>query len=68
MQAPTRSPATGGEGKEKGGNGEVKPCKVCGKINGRNSRCSRCGVAFYCGKEHQRLDWKVHKKACKAPA
>ncbi|GAQ79861.1 hypothetical protein KFL_000400040 [Klebsormidium nitens] len=26
--------------------------------------CGRCHMAYYCGKEHQRLHWKEHKKVC----
>ena len=26
--------------------------------------CSRCGVAFYCSKEHQKAHWKTHKAHC----
>ena len=28
------------------------------------SRCSRCKIVFYCCVEHQKSDWKVHKKIC----
>ncbi|KAI0314783.1 hypothetical protein OF83DRAFT_1174440 [Amylostereum chailletii] len=28
------------------------------------SKCSRCKTTFYCGSEHQRSDWKAHKKTC----
>ena len=26
--------------------------------------CSRCKVTYYCGKDHQRRDWKTHKNIC----
>ncbi|KAJ3268106.1 hypothetical protein HDV01_003472 [Terramyces sp. JEL0728] len=26
--------------------------------------CNNCKVALYCGKDHQRHEWKVHKKIC----
>ncbi|KAH6959925.1 hypothetical protein BKA56DRAFT_599820 [Ilyonectria sp. MPI-CAGE-AT-0026] len=42
---------------------EILPCKVCGKTEGIK-RCGRCKVVGYCGKEHQKADWKVHKKIC----
>mmetsp|Transcript_17220 Transcript_17220/g.29149 ORF Transcript_17220/g.29149 Transcript_17220/m.29149 type:complete len:136 (+) Transcript_17220:215-622(+) len=28
-------------------------------------RCGRCKQANYCSVEHQKLDWKLHKKNCK---
>ena len=42
---------------------EVIPCKVCGKTEAIK-RCGRCRVVGYCGKEHQKADWEVHKKIC----
>ena len=27
-------------------------------------KCSKCKSAFYCGREHQSLHWKDHKKVC----
>lgn len=42
---------------------EVKACKVCGKSVGMK-RCARCKAVAYCGTEHQRVDWKIHKKFC----
>lgn len=44
---------------------ELMPCRICGTAE-KAFKCSRCKVAFYCGPEHQKLDWPVHKKACKA--
>jgi hypothetical protein len=29
--------------------------------------CSRCKVAKYCGREHQRASWKEHKLTCQPP-
>lgn len=26
--------------------------------------CGQCKVTLYCGREHQKLHWKVHKKSC----
>ncbi|OCK78347.1 hypothetical protein K432DRAFT_394863 [Lepidopterella palustris CBS 459.81] len=38
------------------------PCKVCGQPG---LRCTSCYLNAYCGREHQKLDWKNHKRACK---
>ena len=37
-------------------------CKICGKPG---KRCTNCSSVAYCGKEHQKQDWKNHKTACK---
>ncbi|KAM4063285.1 MYND finger domain-containing protein [Hirsutella rhossiliensis] len=37
--------------------------KICG-TTARVKRCERCYAVAYCGREHQKADWKVHKKAC----
>ncbi|KAH6962123.1 hypothetical protein BKA56DRAFT_598363 [Ilyonectria sp. MPI-CAGE-AT-0026] len=42
---------------------EILLYKVCGKTEGIK-RYSRCKVVGYYGKEHQKADWKVHKKIC----
>ncbi|KAH7176003.1 hypothetical protein EDB81DRAFT_30866 [Dactylonectria macrodidyma] len=42
---------------------EILSCKVCRKTAGVK-RCGRCKAVGYCGKEHQKADWKVHKKIC----
>lgn len=42
--------------------------EVCGFIgceNYSNNRCARCKKEVYCSKEHQRANWKEHKKTCK---
>jgi len=43
---------------------EKKPCSLptC-MVTDAALRCSRC-MALYCGKEHQREDWKHHKVVC----
>ena len=38
-------------------------CSVCHKKG--SARCSGCGLAWYCGREHQRQHWPLHKKECK---
>ena len=42
---------------------EILLCKVCGETE-KAKRCARCKVVAYCGKEHQKADWKVHKRVC----
>ena len=38
-------------------------CIVCGCTGSK--RCSKCHKVTYCGKDHQRLDWKAgHKMLC----
>eukprot|EP01094_Clydonella_sp_ATCC50884_P004983 TRINITY_DN13966_c0_g1_i1.p1 TRINITY_DN13966_c0_g1~~TRINITY_DN13966_c0_g1_i1.p1 ORF type:complete len:266 (+),score=62.95 TRINITY_DN13966_c0_g1_i1:82-879(+) len=32
------------------------------------SKCGGCGCVFYCSREHQKQDWKIHKSECKAVA
>ncbi|CAH1796986.1 unnamed protein product [Owenia fusiformis] len=41
----------------------------CNKLEGEGGiekllKCTRCRVAFYCGKECQKAHWKLHKKVC----
>ncbi|XP_078040742.1 SET domain-containing protein SmydA-8-like [Augochlora pura] len=38
-------------------------CCVCGKP--AYTRCHECQNAFYCGKPHQRKDWRRHSQVCK---
>ncbi|XP_071438995.1 SET domain-containing protein SmydA-8-like isoform X2 [Hetaerina americana] len=38
-------------------------CPVCG--NEATLRCSGCRTTHYCGKEHQKFDWKKHKGTCR---
>ena len=49
-----------------------KMCRYCNKAeddpNFQKSlkSCSRCKQALYCSRECQQMDWKVHKRHCKA--
>lgn len=45
------------ETKQKTGN-----CAVCGVI--ALLKCTSCKFVFYCGVEHQKQHWKVHKIEC----
>ena len=38
-------------------------CSVCGSTK-KLLRCSRCKSKFYCSREHQKKDWKEHRKEC----
>ncbi|KAI5833544.1 hypothetical protein K523DRAFT_295627 [Schizophyllum commune Tattone D] len=42
---------------------ERRCCAICSYP--APSRCSGCGQAFYCSKEHQTLAWSKHKRLCK---
>ena len=50
-------------------NGQSKPlslcCQHCSAIDGLHT-CKGCKVVRYCSKDHQELDWRGHKKDCKA--
>ncbi|GAA5893848.1 hypothetical protein JCM6882_003110 [Rhodosporidiobolus microsporus] len=37
-------------------------CAVCAATT--SSRCSACGVKFFCSREHQKLLWPTHKWLC----
>ena len=41
-----------------------KICETC-KKEPVNSKCGICGVVYYCNRECQKNDWKVHKPICK---
>uniref|UniRef100_A0A672MLQ4 Egl-9 family hypoxia inducible factor 1 n=1 Tax=Sinocyclocheilus grahami TaxID=75366 RepID=A0A672MLQ4_SINGR len=43
---------------------ERQYCELCGKM-GNLMKCGRCRSSLYCSKEHQRQDWKKHKRLCK---
>ncbi|XP_055696365.1 prolyl hydroxylase EGLN3 [Lutzomyia longipalpis] len=47
-------------------NDVVRCCKVCGET-ANIRRCSKCTQVFYCSQEHQRLDWRSHKRVCHPP-
>lgn len=39
-------------------------CKVCGIS--ADLKCGGCKIAVYCGRDHQKFDWKSgHKNQCK---
>lgn len=42
---------------------EIMACQVCGRTEGIK-RCGRCKAIGYCGTDHQKADWKVHKMMC----
>lgn len=42
---------------------EIMPCKVCGDTK-ETKRCGQCKSVAYCGREHQKADWKSHKEIC----
>lgn len=45
-----------------------KVCASCGITEEANEKplkkCSRCLAVYYCSSEHQKQDWKKHKKVC----
>ena len=48
---------------------ELKPkpklsCVVCGEEGSHCANCSRCGKVAYCGKQHQKEHWRLHKYEC----
>ncbi|XP_016345280.1 egl nine homolog 1-like [Sinocyclocheilus anshuiensis] len=43
---------------------ERQYCELCGEMENL-MKCGRCRSSFYCSKEHQRQDWKKHKRVCK---
>lgn len=42
-------------------------CGVCGATDGDLKRCSGCKGIWYCSREHQKADWKRHKRECSTP-
>ncbi len=50
----------------------VKRCRNCDKIETQMVsalllKCKRCKITYFCSKECQVADWKIHKKKCNAP-
>ena len=41
---------------------EPMPCAICGKES--FLFCGKCKTTYYCCREHQKQDWKEHKKSC----
>ena len=40
-------------------------CKATPPAGGSLSRCANCRMIKYCSKEHQKMDWPIHKTICK---
>ncbi|CAG5128393.1 unnamed protein product [Candidula unifasciata] len=43
---------------------EVNVCQLCGALDNL-SLCGGCRGTWYCCKDHQRRDWKDHKRSCR---
>ena len=41
------------------------PCRVCNSSENTYKCSPGCDIAWYCGEEHQGLDWPNHKENCK---
>lgn len=39
-------------------------CKRCSLTNTKLFKCTKCLVMLYCSRDHQKIDWKAHKKWC----
>jgi hypothetical protein len=48
---------------------DIKMCRHCNKIEAPGGaklmKCQRCKQSYYCSKDCQVADWKIHKKTCK---
>ncbi len=54
------------EGKEKSAKIQNKlECAFCRKLDSRLKICGQCRQVAYCGQEHQKAHWPVHKTNCK---
>lgn len=40
-------------------------CKATPAPGLRLSRCAKCRIIKYCSKQHQKMDWPLHKTICK---
>ena len=65
VETATTSPASA-DGGDNTDDNTTKTCNVCGKE--ATKFCSKCKLIYYCCVEHQRSDWKNHKKTCLTPA
>ncbi|KAJ1426285.1 hypothetical protein B484DRAFT_397628 [Ochromonadaceae sp. CCMP2298] len=53
------------ERKERAVGREVEQkCRFCQVEGAGLQMCGACMQVYYCTKEHQKLDWKRHKKDC----
>ena len=50
------------------GLGSMNVCSFCRQFSATLKKCARCQKAKYCGKECQRMHWKLHKLVCKTSA
>lgn len=41
-------------------------CAVCRDKSLAVEKCARCKVVVYCGKDHQRYHWLIHKHECES--
>lgn len=48
---------------EKNGHKAIDYCFVCKELS--SLKCSNCVKVFYCSSQHQRQDWKRHKRECR---
>eukprot|EP00808_Paulinella_micropora_P003154 g43543.t1 len=47
---------------------QVRECAVCkNRDEDKLLRCSRCRTTWYCGPEHQKIDWPNHEPVCRSP-
>lgn len=53
-----------GVSKDQGAMTEVRNCSLPGCNEAGVFRCMKCKKVSYCGQEHQKQHWKVHKKNC----
>ena len=42
----------------------INICNACGLETSKASACSACNNTYYCSRDCQRHDWKVHKRTC----